>query len=74
MLPLETVTEPSRLILIRHRPTNGGGKHIGNELYLYLVFTYLGETVLFMHSLLLCVSELSVWYLRAVALSQKKLY
>lgn len=73
MLPLEIVTEPSRLILTRHRPINGGGKRIGNELHLYLILSLLtwGGTVLFMHSLLLCVSELSVLYLRAVAMSQE---
>lgn len=41
MLPLETVTEPSRLILTRHRPTNGGGKHIGSELQTFLILSLL---------------------------------
>lgn len=42
MLPSEIVTEPSRLIQTQHRPTNGGGKRIGNELHLYLIFSLLG--------------------------------
>lgn len=70
MLPLEIVTEPSRLILTRHRPINGGGKHIG-ELYLYLILSLCGGIVLFIHSLLLYAPELFVLYLRAVAVSQE---
>lgn len=49
MLPLEIVTEPSRLILTQHRPINGGGKHIGNELHLYLILSLL-ERNSFVHT------------------------
>lgn len=71
MLPLEIVTEPSRLILTRHRLISGGGKHIGNELHLYLILSLCGGSSFVHNSYLLCASELFVLYLRTVAVSQQ---
>lgn len=71
MLPLEIVTEPSRLILTRHRPTNGGGKRIGNELQTFLILSLLnsGGNNFVYAFLALFFCELSVLYVRTVLLS-----
>lgn len=56
MLPLEIVTEPSRLILTQHRLINGGGKHIGNELQLFSMLSLLGVEQFCLCFLFLCFS------------------